>query len=134
MNGATLLQAARGPVLLITLGVLFLLHQNTEHNFNRTFPVLLIVFGLMKLMEFFASKNMEPASGPAYGVGGPIVTPPYTPPQPQTYTPPSSPAARGVYTAPAAAAPPPMTQQPAGSATNETENPKTDGSEEGGIR
>ena len=65
MNGATLLQAARGPVLLITLGVLFLLHQNTEHNFNRTFPVLLIVFGLMKLMEFFATKNLEPAPGPA---------------------------------------------------------------------
>ena len=88
MNGASLLQAARGPIVLITLGALFLLHQNTEHSFARTFPVLLIVFGVMRLLEHFASKN-EPDPVAAYGVAGPAY-PNYTP-GPLTQHPPAAP-------------------------------------------
>ena len=51
MYGATFIQAARGPVLLMTLGVLLAIHQNTAWGFEQTFPVLIIVFGIMKLLE-----------------------------------------------------------------------------------
>ena len=57
MNGAHFLQAARGPVLLITLGILLAIHQNTAWTFEQTFPVLVIVFGLMKLAERMAVKS-----------------------------------------------------------------------------
>ena len=53
MNGADLpgipLRALRGPVTLIALGVLFALNNLTPYTFGRTWPVLLIVFGLFSL-------------------------------------------------------------------------------------
>lgn len=47
-----LVQAVRGPIMLITLGVLVSLDYFQGISFQRrTWPVLLIVFGLMKLLE-----------------------------------------------------------------------------------
>lgn len=46
-----LLQATRGPILLITLGALVLMDYVGMFGFNRTWPVLIIVFGVMKLLE-----------------------------------------------------------------------------------
>jgi uncharacterized protein YaaW (UPF0174 family) len=46
-----LLCAIQGPVLMITLGALLALDQFGSLSFGRTWPVLLIVFGLFKLME-----------------------------------------------------------------------------------
>ena len=43
--------AIRGPVLMITLGVLLVIDQMGTISFGRTWPVLLIVFGLFKLAE-----------------------------------------------------------------------------------
>jgi len=43
--------AIRGPVMLITLGVLLSIHNFGTVSFARTWPVLLIVFGIFKLME-----------------------------------------------------------------------------------
>jgi uncharacterized protein YaaW (UPF0174 family) len=43
--------AVRGPVMLITLGVLLSIDHFGTVSFGRTWPVLLIVFGLFKLME-----------------------------------------------------------------------------------
>jgi hypothetical protein len=63
MNGATFLQAARGPVLLMTLGVLLAIHQNTTWGFEQTFPILIIVFGVMKLLER-AAAGQQPAPPP----------------------------------------------------------------------
>ncbi|MDX1982424.1 MAG: DUF5668 domain-containing protein [Bryobacteraceae bacterium] len=51
MNGTSLAQAVRGPVLLITLGVLFSIDHFGPYGFSRTWPVLLIVVGLLKLWE-----------------------------------------------------------------------------------
>lgn len=48
---ALFLQAVRGPVLLMTLGVLFAIQQAGILPFSRTWPLLLIVFGVAKLME-----------------------------------------------------------------------------------
>ena len=53
MNGTNVsaVQAIRGPVMLITLGVLLAADHFGPYPFWRTWPVLIIVFGLMKLLE-----------------------------------------------------------------------------------
>ena len=51
MNTANILQAVRGPVLLITLGVLLVIDHFGGANFWRMLPLLLIVYGVMKLLE-----------------------------------------------------------------------------------
>ena len=50
-DSPALLRAVRGPVLLITLGVLFTVDYFYGYPFHRTWPVLLIVFGILKLLE-----------------------------------------------------------------------------------
>ena len=47
----SLMRAIRGPITLITVGVLFALNNFTEFSFDKTWPVLLIVFGLLSLHE-----------------------------------------------------------------------------------
>jgi uncharacterized membrane protein YphA (DoxX/SURF4 family) len=49
-NNPPLTRALRGPVTLITVGALFALHNFTPYGFDRTWPVLLIVFGLLSLL------------------------------------------------------------------------------------
>jgi hypothetical protein len=44
-----LVRAIRGPVILITVGVLFAFDKFTEFRFSQTWPVLLIVMGLLSL-------------------------------------------------------------------------------------
>ncbi|HWE48176.1 MAG TPA: DUF5668 domain-containing protein [Bryobacteraceae bacterium] len=44
-----LVRAIRGPVILITVGVLFAFDKYTEFRFSQTWPVLLIVLGLLSL-------------------------------------------------------------------------------------
>jgi len=49
-----------GPAVLITLGVLFLLAQVTSNywlNFDRTWPALLIVIGLVSFLRHSAPMN-----------------------------------------------------------------------------
>lgn len=71
MNGnPSVLRAIRGPVTLITLGVLFALNNFTPYGFSETWPVLLIVFGLLSLL------------GRGSGVGGPPPPPYGFPPPP----------------------------------------------------
>jgi hypothetical protein len=43
--------AVRGPILLITLGTLFAIDHAGGFEFFRTWPILIIVFGLLKLLE-----------------------------------------------------------------------------------
>ena len=45
-----LLQAIRGPIILITIGVLFAFDRFTEFRFSQTWPVLLIVVGVLRLV------------------------------------------------------------------------------------
>jgi hypothetical protein len=42
--------AIRGPITLITIGTLFAMDHFTAYGFGRTWPVLLIVIGLMSLL------------------------------------------------------------------------------------
>jgi hypothetical protein len=51
MSGDTsLIHAIRGPIVLITVGVLFALNNFTPYGFGETWPVLLIVLGLVSLL------------------------------------------------------------------------------------
>ena len=52
---ALFFQAVRGPVLLITIGVLFALAQADVIAFTRTWPLIIIVIGFMKLLERMAA-------------------------------------------------------------------------------
>jgi len=40
-----------GPTVLVTLGVLFLVDQYTVYGIARTWPILLIVIGIVKLVQ-----------------------------------------------------------------------------------
>jgi hypothetical protein len=67
MTGS-LLTAIRGPVLLITLGVLLALDQMGPVSFARTWPALLIVFGLFKLAEGMGGNQTPGANVPPSGI------------------------------------------------------------------
>ena len=56
-NSGSVLGAIRGPVLLITLGVLFAIDYAGGVSVGRTWPALLIVVGLFKLAEHMAAKS-----------------------------------------------------------------------------
>ncbi len=49
VTSATLARAVRGPLTLIAVGVLFALDHFTAYSFRQTWPVLLIVFGVLTL-------------------------------------------------------------------------------------
>ena len=59
MNGSSLLLAIRGPILLITLGLLMAADQLDRVSFSRTWPVLLILVGLFKLVEHLGPKDLN---------------------------------------------------------------------------
>jgi hypothetical protein len=60
MTGGSFLQAIRGPVLLVALGLLMTADQLDRMSFSRTWPVLLILFGLFKLAEHLGPKHSHP--------------------------------------------------------------------------
>ena len=79
MNSRRLLlaQAARGPILLITIGILFAIQQAGGLSFSRTWPLILIVLGIIKLIERIAAPPLPPPGGSfpaggAYPRGGPL--------------------------------------------------------------
>jgi hypothetical protein len=49
-QSAYLVRAVTGPIILITIGVLFAFDRFTDFRFSQTWPVLLIVVGLLKLI------------------------------------------------------------------------------------
>ena len=64
MNGsAALYRAIRGPLILITVGALFALDYFSGLPFHRTWPVLLIVVGVLKLLERTAPSGPDPGPG-----------------------------------------------------------------------
>lgn len=79
-----LVRATRGPILLIILGSLFAIDHFGPYPFERTWPVLIIVVGLWKLVEHMIGRK----SAPPYVPPG---APPYAPPPPPPYTEPPAP-------------------------------------------
>ena len=57
MSAKALLLAVRGPVMLVTLGLLMAADQLDRMSFSRTWPVLLILLGLFKLGEHLSSHD-----------------------------------------------------------------------------
>lgn len=49
--------AIRGPIMLIALGVLIAIDHFGTMSFWRTWPILLILFGLFKLLERAGTKS-----------------------------------------------------------------------------
>jgi len=60
------IRAIRGPIILITVGVLFALQSFNIYGFDQTWPVLLIVIGLLSLLGRTAPQPPQ----------GPVVPPP----------------------------------------------------------
>jgi hypothetical protein len=91
-NNYSTIRAIRGPVTLITIGVLFALNNFTRYGFDQTWPVILIVFGLLSLLR----RGTQPI--------GPANAPNIPPPPPYNYPPPGgysqSPYAGGPATTP----------------------------------
>jgi len=69
-NDVNLVRAIRWPITLITLGTLFALNNFTEYGFHQTWPVLLIVFGLLSLLGRTTGRPAAAAPPPGAGGGG----------------------------------------------------------------
>jgi hypothetical protein len=46
-----------GPIMLITIGLLFLIGEYTRYGFGQLWPVLLIVGGILALIQSTASHE-----------------------------------------------------------------------------
>ena len=46
-----------GPLILITVGILFLIGQYSRYSFGDLWPVLLIVIGVILVLQSLASKQ-----------------------------------------------------------------------------
>jgi hypothetical protein len=46
-----------GPVMLITVGILFLVAEYTHYGFGQLWPVLLIVAGVLALLQSLAPRK-----------------------------------------------------------------------------
>ena len=64
--------AIRGPILLITVGVLFALSQQGVLSIHQSWPLILIAVGVMKLIERInAPQDQTPPPPPYMGSAGP---------------------------------------------------------------
>jgi Domain of unknown function (DUF5668) len=75
-----------GPAVLVTLGLLFLLANMADYPIERTWPILLIVIGAIKVVRYVFPDSGQlnpvpypPASYQATPVSSPVVTPPPAP-------------------------------------------------------
>ena len=77
-----LMRAITGPIILITVGVLFTVQRFSGVSFGQTWPVLLIVIGILKLLG--GRRPPRRFSAPPY-------TPPFNATYDQPYAPPAPP-------------------------------------------
>jgi hypothetical protein len=64
---SSFVQAIRGPIMLIALGALVAIDYAGIYGFWRTWPILIIVFGVLKLLERAGAKPAPPYTGPYSG-------------------------------------------------------------------
>lgn len=76
------LRGVMAPTVLVTLGILFLLDNLHAMNFNKSFPILLIVIGLVMVLQRTSSTEGHVPLG---YVQPPGMTPP--PPTPSDIPP-----------------------------------------------
>jgi hypothetical protein len=63
----SLIQAVRGPIMLIALGGLVEIDYLGIYGFSRTWPILIILFGILKLLEKMVGPVSYPDAGPSGG-------------------------------------------------------------------
>ncbi len=80
-----------GPAMLVTIGVLFLLDTTSRVGFGRTWPAILLVIGVVKLLQSNASSDGHIGPLPP-GIPG---VPPGAPPPPPAVESPQSPTSSG---------------------------------------
>lgn len=78
MNRWILIRRIRGPVYILTVGVLALFNEWTRYGFHRTWPVFLIVTGVLMFAERNAYSEAV-ASGELPGVAPQYPAPPVYP-------------------------------------------------------
>jgi hypothetical protein len=79
-----------GPAIIITVGVLFFIGQYSwQYSFDRTFPIIIIVWGVLKLISDSASTqgHVDPRT---QWQTPPTQQPPIVPPPPPSAPPPLS--------------------------------------------
>lgn len=62
-GSAAFIHAVRGPILLITLGVLLAIDHTGNYSFWRTWPILIILFGCFMLLERALSRTAGSQQG-----------------------------------------------------------------------
>lgn len=91
-NAWEFVRAVRGPIMLITFGALTALNHTNQLDFERSWPVLIIVYGVLKLLERMVGRPVPPDIPPSWQPqpGYPAET--YAPQQyPPVYPPPQTP-------------------------------------------
>jgi hypothetical protein len=63
-------RSIRGPVILLALGVLMLLDHVDRIGFGQTWPVLIVIFGLLVLAERLTQPPRAPQPPAPYNPGG----------------------------------------------------------------
>ena len=81
-----LMRSITGPVILITVGVLFTVERFCGITFSQTWPVLLIVVGILKLLGGRRPRRYDsyytPPAAPYEAQAGAYEPPPPPPPAP----------------------------------------------------
>ena len=68
-----------GPAMLVTIGILFLLDNTAHIEFHRTWPAILLVIGVVKLVQSNASSGGHVGPLPPAASGTPPMPPPPAP-------------------------------------------------------
>jgi hypothetical protein len=55
----TIIDAIRGPIMLVALGLLMAADQMDRYGIDRTWPALLILFGVLKLASYAGGGTHE---------------------------------------------------------------------------
>jgi len=84
------MRSLTGPAIVITIGVLFLLHQlrGGTFYFGHTWPIIMVVIGLVQLASAVASREGHVDYRPIVSV--PPVPPAAVPPVPPPAAPPGN--------------------------------------------
>ena len=67
-HNALLLRALRGPLTLILIGTLFVVDHNGAISFTKTWPIIIIFLGVIRLAERALATGEAPP--PPYSQGG----------------------------------------------------------------
>jgi hypothetical protein len=57
VRGRSFARAARGPVLIIVVGALFAMDHAGGASIGRTWPVILVAAGAMRLWEYLGARQ-----------------------------------------------------------------------------